>query len=523
MIYNQSIKILKKPLELKKKDKEETFSRNYAEILYLCNEKGWTILELLSEITKGLGVGISIEIMRSYFAFFQTSCGVKGTNVILIGESGQGKSWTIEGALNLITHENVVYGTMTESAFFEGYTGKDVTGLTFFLGDLGGGETDDEKTIRFKNVLKQLTSEGKVKDTINKDGIATGREVTGYPAIAYTTADESIINEQEKSRSFIGYPPPADTRQIVTFNALMNGKGMSKKTLEEIKKISKQFKSVVHHFKSNLTNYILFNPYMYDVREILKEDKNFNRKIKEFDELLRIVAVLSDPYIINLKTGKQTLEDKDKITENHLLITTKQNNIDALVLLNNNNGLLAPDIDLVNGLLRKFDHYEENIIGQEQLVEDPTLYIEELKNNSIHDDGSYDTSYCFTGDDLKIRYKTKDWLLKNKTYIFQKLRRLAEEGLIIKIGSVKSTKQNIYSLAPSFISPIKTGIPVFKHKNFHDGLKLLKIEYPELYNDVENFLNNDFKQEIDTVSFNTGNCRLFKLLWEDEAFTKVES
>lgn len=510
---------VEKQIKKAEKKKSEDNNQYYNKLLEYCKDEGFTLLDYLAELTKGLGVGADIEIMRSYFAFFQTVCGVHGLNVIMIGETGQGKTWTIIGALKMIPPENVVQSVLSESAFLRKYAGKDVTGLIFNLGDLGGGSTDDEKTIAFRNILKTLITDSYYSKETLPDGELTNDVVTGTPSITYTTADESIMNSQEESRSFVGYAPIADTRQMAAFQELNDGKGRSKQTLEKIEKSCEKFRSVIYHFKEVLELFTVINPYVFNIEDFLHEDPNYNRLNKEFKALLKIVTLLNQPRIFDLKTHEETINDKDKIKTPHLLIPSKQDNINALILLNNNKGLLTPEVDLANGLLREYDHMDDF----ETIDEDITLYIEELRGVAISDDGEHDSSYCFTVSDLKNHFPTKQWIIKNKTYLPQKLYRLMDSGLIIKIGKLKSSNENIYCLSPNFKSPINLGIPVFQQKDFKLGLDLFKYEYPEIYENAKEIIEEDFLSEIDDVSFNTGKSGLFDLLWEDEKYIRGDS
>ena len=57
----------------------------YQQFSKRCIELGFTPLEFITKICDGLGVGLTIEVLRAFFGFLQTYLGYKGTNVIAVG------------------------------------------------------------------------------------------------------------------------------------------------------------------------------------------------------------------------------------------------------------------------------------------------------------------------------------------------------------------------------------------------------------------------------------------------------
>lgn len=514
---NNVDKQIKKKREEAEKLKNEKYNNYASQLIVDCRTNHITLLGYLAEITKGLGVGNYLEIMKAYMGFFQTISGSRGINVIMIGDSGQGKSYTIAPAIGMCPQEYIYKGELTLSAFMGTFAGKDVTGMVFDLGDLGGGQKDDENTIELRNVLKRLISEGYFSRTITdkETGMQIQQTITGYPCLTYTTADEEIINDQEASRSFIGYPPVVNTRQLSTYNDIFDmTTDFTDNTYGKIKQDQRRFRGLIHTHIGAMEEYDIFNPYSYGIEDWIHKNKNFNRKIKEFKSLLKVVTLLDDPKMIENGSGKK------------IMICSKQDNINALTLFDTGSGALPTDIMLANGLKSSFKTYMSPLVG-----DDLSAYVEEAKDFIIPDDdqdysiGSdqdYDTDYAFTIQDLKLRFQTKEWIQKNNKNLSEKLYKLTELGYLIRLAKIgKGRGRNVYILNPGFNFNANK-YPLFKDIDVQLALKLFNSQYknPELLEEIKEFVDDDFPKDIDSPSFNTGKCNLFELEWEKDDYIR---
>ena len=100
----------------------------YQQFSKRCIELGFTPLEFITKICDGLGVGLTIEVLRAFFGFLQTYLGYKGTNVIAVGSQASGKSHILETALKFIPQERGHYGAKSVAYFFRKYNHQDLTG-----------------------------------------------------------------------------------------------------------------------------------------------------------------------------------------------------------------------------------------------------------------------------------------------------------------------------------------------------------------------------------------------------------
>lgn len=201
-ILDKESVIEERNLEDERKSQREKYEAMYSKFMLNCERFDYTPLQYLVRIFEGYGVNSTLEIFKAYLGYLQTLTGAKGTNVIAIGSQSSGKSHMVENPLDCIPVEYVHKGTYTRASFFTEFAGQDLTHHIFALGDMGG-DHDDEATIEFRDVMKVLSTDGFISRNYKEDGEVITETITGNPAIVYTTVNEEMINDQEKSRSII--------------------------------------------------------------------------------------------------------------------------------------------------------------------------------------------------------------------------------------------------------------------------------------------------------------------------------
>ena len=335
------------------KELEEKYTTLYTNFNYFLKEYDMTPLELIVATTHCLGVGKPREIVRAFFGYFQTYCGEKGTNVIAIGSPASGKSFTLETALSMIPSERVSYGAKTVAYFFRKYNGMDLTGWIFFIGDLGGSD-DDQETIKFRDKIKQLTTDGYAeRGVVDKDSMENEDQwVKGYPSLSYTTAREEMVNEQEKTRSVLLTPTPLDTGKLIVFKHLMENHGSYHEKIEKLFSIRDSIKGLVYKFNPN--DYDWFNPYMFCIEEHLKSHDDFPRKIDEFNAILKLVTILNNPHKLQ---HHMYYDSEYEEMDTDVFISTKRDNINALNIFDSAN-LLPDETRFANGIITEYDVFE---------------------------------------------------------------------------------------------------------------------------------------------------------------------
>lgn len=473
---------------------EEKYVNLYTDFQFFLKEYDLTPLELIVAVTHCLGVGKPREIVRAFLGYFQTVVGYKGTNVIAIGSPASGKSFILETALSMIPEERIIHGAKTVSYFFNKYDGQDVTGYIYFIGDMGGSD-DDVETEAFRNKLKQLSTDGHVergvtdKETMEQ----VDQVVRGYPSLSYTTAREEMVNEQEKTRSVILTPNPIDGGKLMVFNFLMENHGRYHEEIEKMLAIRDSVKGLVHKF--NPDDYDFFNPYMFCIAEHLKNHDDFNRKILEFNAILKLVTLLNKPhYVMHNMYYDDEFEQKDT----KVYFASKRDNLNALNIFDSAN-LLPDESRFANGIIKEYSVFQIAELGDGELWEDVVRAEIEYnidENGQIVMDSEL-RDKCFTLKSLKSAHRNKRWYRKSKNYIHERINRLVDEEVLVNIGKEQGSGHNVYCLNKGMESSVDSALPNFSRNLIDKASNVFKMTYPTQYDDYLEFLEND--KEFDTT------------------------
>ena len=480
---------------------DEKYTNSYARFNAYLEKYDMTPLELIVATSHCLGVGSPREIVRAFLGYFQTVSGFKGSNVIAIGSPASGKSFILETALSMIPDEYVYHGVKTVAYFFNKYNHQDLTGKIFFIGDLGG-ENDNKNTIEFRDLLKQLSTDGYAeRGVMDKDSNEEEDQwIKGYPALSYTTAKEEMVNEQEKSRSVILTPQPVDSGKLMVYDSVMNYRGKYYDDINEIEAIRDSVKGLVYKF--NPDDFDFFNPYMFSIERLVKENDDFNRKIQEFNAILKLVTILNQPHsLIHQLYYDEMYEKKDT----KIYLASKRDNITALNIFDSAN-LLPDEIRFANGLLDNYNVFDIGIVDEDTLWEDQvfdsikddeTLVDPDNRQININDVEIRDK--VFTTKSLKSTHRTKAWFKKSKNYVNDRIRTLLDESIIVNIGKDSKDNHNVYCLNYGLGDSVEDTLPQFKAEDIHKATNLFASIYPDSLDDYKRFLENDVDNEMSSI------------------------
>ena len=479
------------------KEIEQKYVDLYTDFEFYLSEYDMSALELIVSVTHCLGVGKPREIVRAFLGYFQTYVGYKGTNVIAIGSPASGKSFILETALSMIPSERIIHGAKSVSYFFNKYTGRDMTGYIFYLGDIGSKD-DDAETELFRNKIKQLSTDGHVERGItNKETMEQeDQEVKGYPSLSYTTALEENVNEQEKTRSVILTPNPIDTAKLMVFNFLMENHGIYHDKIEKMLNMRDSIKGLVYKF--NPDDYDFFNPYMFCIQEHLRNHDDFNRKILEYNAILKLVTLLNNP--ISLEHNLY-VDDEYNPTKTKVYFASKRDNLNALNIFDSAN-LLPDESRFANGIIKEYNTFKGIIVEEGELFEDAVL--EQLKaDGDVNEDNgfitieSWNKDKLFTLKSLKSHHRNKRWYRKSKNYVHERISKLLDEEIIVNIGKELGTQHNIYCLNQGMESSVDSPLPNFNKELVDKASNVFKMVYPHQYDEYLEFMDND--KELDTT------------------------
>lgn len=484
------------------KELENKYLNLYTDFSFFLKEYDMTPLELIIATSHCLGVGKPREIIRAFFGYFQTYCGEKGTNVIAIGSPASGKSFTLETALSMIPSERIYYGAKTVAYFFRKFNKRDLTGYIFFIGDLGGSD-DDVDTIKFRDKLKQLTTDGYAeRGVVDKDSMEEEDQwVKGYPSLSYTTAREEMVNEQEKTRSILLTPTMVDTGKLIVFKHLMENHGAYRDELEKLFSIRDSIKGLVYKF--NPREYDWFNPYMFAIEEHLRNHDDFPRKIDEYNAILKLVTILNNPEKLQ---HHMYYDDNFEETDTDVFISSKRDNINALNIFNSAN-LLPDETRFANGIIKEYDVFSIDVdtieYDEDDLWEDQVRKCSDLMYCINDEDGRIEITkdvrkYCFTLKSLARDHRNKRWYRKSKNYINDRVQKLVEENILINVGKEKSSNHNVYALNQGMTSSVDSPLPNFeKGNNLVRASHLFSLMFPSQVDEYMEFLESDVN--VDTT------------------------
>ena len=532
--------------QLSDKDKEsqkeldkidEEYEELYSEFEYNLEKYGLTPLQYIIFVFDSLGVNASLEMTKSFCGYLQTFLGLKGTNVIGVGDQSSGKTHCIENPLDCIPDEKIHRGTYTVASFFTEFSGRDLTGHIFYLGDMGG-VNDDAKTIEFRDELKKLSTDGFTSRTLkNEDGEVITETITGKPAIVYTTVSEEMINSQEASRSMLIMPPDVIQRRLVAYDSFLQSPGVLYSLYEEIENNKKVIKGFVWNLSVEITNVEMENPFKFCVQRYLTNARDFNRKIKEFDELLKIICILNNSFHLthDYYFDKETQEP----VETKLYIPSKQDVIDALNLFEGSTGLLPSEIALTKGLLKYYEEcpsmfteitdemdddisfeevvYQNAVRGDYAVIDEVTdetehPYLTDYDTKVINDDGEECVCF-FTIDDVKRGHTNERWYKGVKEELSAKLNKLHSFGILIKLGQNKQGR-NVYAFAENIRQQVESIEPVFGSKDIRLAKDIFIKRYPTLVDEYEDYVNRQAKLRTKSTNFEFKENKLYdNLFW----------
>ncbi len=508
---------IQEKLQLEKQRMDEKYLPLYDEFQSRCDEYNFTPLQFIAQVIHGLGVGLNIEVLRAFIGFLQTYLGFKGTNVIAVGSQASGKSHIIESALRFIPDERVVKGSMTPAYFFKKYNRMDLTGFIFYIGDLGG-DNSNEDTLRMRDILKELSTDGYIsRGLIDKDTNSQTEEfVTGYPALAYTTVHESYINDQEKSRSIVITPPTIDSYQLAIFKDAQKNSGIFKPVIERIKRDCLLVQSYCYNLKEkgNTQDIDILNTYFMQVVEKLKSNEDFNRKLDEFNSILKLCCILNDCYT----TTHNYYEEESK-----LIFASKQDVINALAIYDNNT-LLPTDLVLIRGLLSKYKVF--NMLDDTLDADDPTYFEDNvrkhLRNPDNPDwDSDFYKEYFFTARTIRNKWNKQRWYRKSKENLELKLKRLYENGLLIMIDY--DNRDPVFALNKGIDLIINaTDVNWYEKELVGKSNKVNILKYPSVKDEYLAFFEEDKKSKVKENNFGLEDDLIYHSIWDDPIYMEQD-
>ena len=543
LLNNEEFEQEKKEIE-NQKEITDSYENAYEKFKLNCKQLDYTPLEYLVRIFEGYGVNSHLEIFKAYLGYLQTLIGLKGTNVISVGLQSSGKSHLLENPLDCVPDEYVHRGTYTRASFFTEFAGQDLTHHVFYLGDLGG-DNDDMNTIEFRDVMKELSTDGYVSRNYKEEGEVVTEEIKGYPALIYSTVVEEMINDQEKSRSVVIMPPDVDKELLMIYDSFNEAPASDFQLKVDIEKTKNYVKGYSWYLMNTFEDIELYNPYMFAVQNYLNNMDDFNRKIKEFNMLLKLVVYLDNGFNLTHNLYYD-LESQEPI-ETRLYIASKRDVVNTLNLFEGSSGLLPTEVALLKGLLDNYACYndvelldypnkesdkdisfEESVINylssDEYDVTDSTNlhytmdevtnkpYIVEWDNSYPHPETDEEVYVWFTVNKIKQVFKNNRWYRNISKNLSEKLMKLHEFGMLIKIGKTQDGL-NVYGINYGVEDLINNIEPNWDKSAIQKGIEEFHRKYPSLSDEFDEFIQQDKLTNIKFTDMEIRDGGLYDLPW----------
>ena len=246
------------------------------------------------------------------------------------------------------------------------------------------------------------------------------------------------------------------------------------KNEDEVMEIRESIKGLVYKF--NPSSFDFFNPYMFVVEDLIKDNDDFNRKIQEFNAILKLVTILNQPHSV---IHQLYYDEMYNIKDTKIFLASKRDNITALNIFDSAN-LLPDEIRFANGLIENYEQFallkDDNMLWEDQVLE----FIEDyaVDGDTGYIDISVYSDNLFTLKSLKSTHRTKAWFKKSKNYLKERIKTLLDENIIVNIGKDTKNHHNVYCLNYGLGDSVEDTLPQFRAELVHKATHLFENIYP---------------------------------------------
>lgn len=255
----------------------------------------------IGNVVDWVTAGERMNILYAWIAYCSQIILENPISVIAIGEGGSGKTHIEDVALSMIPSEYVlnmksstmaaVYSMADRDPYF--FDGKIVN-----MGDMGGS-SDHEEAEEFKNIMKEMQSDGyvkRIKMVKGEDGEQVPKEfeLFGTPCITYTNVPGHTFDDQEMSRSIMITPRDDNNKAVGMFKHLARSKqNRSAQNIQGYKEKIPIIQSMVLALRNRMEGVEIYNPYASFMEHFLAETKYFKRDVDKYDGILRVITALN--------------------------------------------------------------------------------------------------------------------------------------------------------------------------------------------------------------------------------------
>lgn len=222
-------------------------------------------------------------------------------SVIGIGEASSGKSHILETAMEMLPQEYILRMKSATEAATYAFAEQDpyfFDKKIVYIGDMGGA-SDHEEADKFKNLIKELQTDGevkRVKQVKGDDGEWQNVffELYGYPCLTYTNVPIHDHDGQELSRSVLLTPRTDNDEAVSVLEHLYSMQsGPSYENIQYFRERIPVIRNMVIALRQRMTYTEIVNPYHQFINDFLKSSKFFKRDYKKYNGILKVITAIN--------------------------------------------------------------------------------------------------------------------------------------------------------------------------------------------------------------------------------------
>lgn len=291
-----------------KNEAEETIKELEADVIKDQINDGYTHLDetdvpllWIAHTIDWLTAGERDNILYAFLAYASQVILRNPISVIGIGDGGSGKTHIQDLALSLMPDEFVLQMKSSTMAAVYAMSERDpyyFDGKIVNMGDMGGS-SDHEEAEEFKNIMKEMQSDGyvkRIKMVKGDDGeqIPKDFELFGKPCLTYTNVPGFEYDDQEKSRSVFFQPRVDNDKAVSVFKRLHDMKGTkTEETINQYKERVPEIQKMLLALRDRMETIRIENPYGDFLDVYLADSKYFKRDVDKFKGILKIVTAIN--------------------------------------------------------------------------------------------------------------------------------------------------------------------------------------------------------------------------------------
>lgn len=258
-------------------------------------------IKWVADTINWLTAGERLNILYAWLTYCSQIILDNPISVIGIGEAGSGKSHILETAQELLPEEYVL--RMKSATMAATYAMAETDPYYFdkkivYIGDMGGA-SDHEEAEAFKNLIKELQTDGEVKRVKmvkGDDGEQAPKwfELYGYPCLTYTNVPGHDFDGQELSRSIMLSPRSDNDRAVSAMKHLYSMKsGPTAENIQYFRDRIPVIRKMVIALRQRMQHTEIINPYHEFMNSFLNNSKFFKRDFDKYNGILRVITAIN--------------------------------------------------------------------------------------------------------------------------------------------------------------------------------------------------------------------------------------